>query len=121
MEEEGAEEVDEEVGVEVAEPEEGEFHGVAVVGGEEDLRYVGGGGEVQGLVVGFEVVVDDFDVGGEEVGGGGGGCGRHVVAEDWEVDCFQGVDPIGVVVPEWPAIGGFFPSCMHDSSNKLIG
>lgn len=107
LEEIGAEEVGEEVGVEVAKPEEREFHGVTVVDGDEDLRDVGGGSEVEVVVVGFEVVVEDFNVGGEEVWGGGGGGARHVVAEDWEVDCLQGVDPYGVVVPESPATGGF--------------
>lgn len=75
-----------------------------MVGGEENLRNVGGGGEVEGVVVGFELVVDDFDVGGEEVGGGA----RHVLAEAREVGCLQGVDPVGVVIPESPAAGGGF-------------
>lgn len=109
LEEVGAQEVGEEVGVEVAKPEEREFHGVTVFDGEKDLRNVGGGGEVEVVVVGFEVVVEDFNVGGEEVGGGGGGGTRHVVAEDWEVDCLQGFDPNGVVVPESPATGWFLP------------
>lgn len=49
----------------IAEPEKRLFNWVAPVG-EEDLCDVVGGGDVEGLVVGLEVVVEEVDVDGEE-------------------------------------------------------
>lgn len=58
---------------------------------------VGGGGEVEGGVVGLEVGVDGVDVGGEVVVGGVGG---HGLAEDGEEGGPEGLDPLGVEVLE---------------------
>lgn len=55
--------------MEVAEPEEGLLEGIAPVG-EEKLSNVVGGGKVEGVVVGLEVVVKHLDVGGKKDGGG---------------------------------------------------
>ncbi|PON53834.1 hypothetical protein PanWU01x14_199960, partial [Parasponia andersonii] len=95
--EEGAEEVGEEVRVEVAEPEEGLLEGVAPVGEEELCDAVVLGGEVEGVVVGVEVGADDVDLGGE-LGYGGAVDGE---AEAWEEAVLEQVEPLRVVLPEW--------------------
>ena len=61
---EWAKEVGEEVGMEVAKPKKRLLEGVAPIG-EEELRDILGGGEVEGFVVGLEVLVEHFNVGEE--------------------------------------------------------
>lgn len=97
--EEGAGEVGEEGGVEVAEPEEGFLEGVAPLLGEE-LGGVGGGGGVEGVVVGLEVLVEHLDVGGEN----GEGVAGDGVAEEGEVVVLEGVEPLCVVLLEGPRL-----------------
>ena len=93
--EEGAGEVGEEEGVEVAEPEEGLLEGVAPVLGEEEGG-VGGGGGVEGVVEGVEVLVEHLHVGGED----GGGVADDGAAEEREEVVLQGAEPLAVVVLE---------------------
>ena len=50
--------------MEVAKPKKRLLEGVAPIG-EEELRDIVGGGEVEGFVVGLEVLVEHFNVGEE--------------------------------------------------------
>lgn len=113
-EEEGAQEVDEDGGMEVSEPEEGPLDGVAPRGAE-NLGHVLGGGPVEGLEVGLEVVVDALNLHGEEAGGRnhgagdprdrrcrrrgpseGGGAGGHCLPEEREERVLEGPEPLVV-------------------------
>ncbi len=51
--------------MEVAKPEERLLEGVSPIR-EEQLSDIVAGGEVEGLVIGLEVLVEHFDVGGED-------------------------------------------------------
>lgn len=83
--------------MEVGEPEEGFLEGVAPVGAEAEGD-VGGGGGVEGVVVGLEVVVHGLHVDGEE--GGRGGERRQGAAELGEEGVGEGVEPVVVELGE---------------------
>lgn len=95
----GSNKVGEEVRVHISEPEQRLLKGVAPVG-EEKLGDVGGSGEVESVVVGLEVLMQDFNVGGE----GGGGRARNGATEEREEVVFEVVEPFGMVVLERPRI-----------------
>uniref|UniRef100_A0A2P2PJ84 Uncharacterized protein MANES_01G076800 n=1 Tax=Rhizophora mucronata TaxID=61149 RepID=A0A2P2PJ84_RHIMU len=86
--------------MEIAEEKEGLFEGVSPRRVEQvgEVVGVGGSGEVERVVVGEEMVEEEVEMGGEEIGSGGW-CGEGLVEEGKE-SVLQCVEPLLVVVLE---------------------
>lgn len=81
--------------MEIAEPEEGLLEGGTPIRVEK-LSDVGGGGEVESIVVGLEMAVDHFDMDGELRKEGI----VHGGSEQRKEGIVEGVEPVGVVILE---------------------